>query len=355
MATLLITKVEGDVTIQGTLEWCIDQALDGDTIKLDPSVFPDYAMAYLDIQGRELALTKSLTITAGDHRTIVLKAGTGSARRFRIAGSSGNTINVTLERVWSRGFTSTASSTGTCLNANYADVHLNQCCFCACSSPGNNSGLYAANSAVEIKSSIIEVDAGNAVNYSSNAVVVAFSSTFIGSTKADMTASDTIAISPSVASTHLVDPSRMNYNVLSTSPYAEGRTLTADKDMNGNDFALDGPLGALQTAPLFDGVSASYSNGIITFSGGFITSNIAVNDGLNTIAYSRASNVPTSRTAAGFTLSEMNGDSWKDITVTVTLDEDWYRAFCLSLDIPITDMNHAKQIFGEHISKFSQN
>lgn len=354
MAILKITKTEGDVTVSGTLENLIDQAQDGDEIELDPTVFADYTFVYIDIGGRELAITKSLTIRAGGNRTIVLKAGTGSARRFRIAGSSGNPITVTLERVWSRGFTSTASSTGACLNANYADVRVVQCCFCKCSSAGNNSGLYAANSTVGITSSVIEVDAGNAVNFSSNAMVVAFSSTFIGSTKADMTASDTIAISPSAASTHLIDTDRMNYNVLSSSPYAEGRTLTADPDLNGNAFVLDGPLGALQSAPTFDGVKASYADGKINFAGGSTSSNIAIVDNNDIIAYSRAQSVPTERTSAGFKLYEINGDNFTEFTVSIALDDDWIRAFCLALDIPVKDADEARQMFGDAINNWSQ-
>lgn len=354
MAILKITRFEGDSTVSGTLEWCIDKASDGDIIELSPDVFPDYGFTYLDIGGREISLTKSLTIRAGGNRTIVLKAGQGSARRFRIAGSSSNPITVTLERVWSRGFTSTANSTGTMLNANYADVRLTQCCFCKCSSSGNNSGLYAANSTVGITSSVIEVDAGNAVNFSSNAMVVAFSSTFIGSTKADMTASDTIAISPSAASTHLIDTDRMNYGVQSSSPYAEGRTLTADKDLNGNDFVLDGPLGALQTAQPFDNVKASYADGKINFTGGSTSSNIAIVDNNDIIAYSRAISVPTGRTGAGFKLYEMNGDSFTEFNVTIALDDDWIRAFCLALDIPVKDASEAREIFGDAVEKWSR-
>lgn len=354
MSTLHITKTEGDVTTEGTLEWCIDQAQNDDTIELDPAIFAEYTFVYIDIEGRELAITKSLTIRAGGNRTIVLKSGTGPARRFRIAGTSVNTITVTLERVWSRGFTSTAPTTGTTLNANYVDLKLVQCCFCKNSGAGSNSGLYASNSTVEITSSIIEVDAGYAVNYGSTAMVVAFSSTLIGSTKADMTASDTIAISPSAASTHLVDTDRMNYNVLSSSPYSSGRTLTATKDLNNNEFTVDGPLGALQTASAFDNVKASYSNNTIAFSEGSTSSNIAINDDLNTIAYSRATSVPTTRSVAGFNLYELNGDSFTEFTVSIALDDDWLRAFCLALDIPVKDAVEARQIFGDAVEKWSQ-
>lgn len=354
MATLYITKTSGDVTTQGTLEWCIDQASDGDVIELDPAVFNDFTFVYIDIDGRELAITKSLTIRAGGNRTIVLTRGNGTARRFRIAGSSGNAITVTLTRVWSRGFTSSASSTGTMLNSNYATLTLNQCCFCACSSAGNNSGLYSSNSQVTLTSSIIEVDAGNSVNYASSATVEAVSCTFIGTVKQDMTADDSIAISPAVAGTHLVDTSKMNFNVLSTSPFAEGRTNTTGSDLNGNSFELDGPLGALQTAPAYDGVSASYGNGVITLTGGSQSLNIALNDGNDTIAYTRAVSVPTGRTSSGFKLYEMNGDSFTEITVTVAIDDDWIRAFCLAIDIPVKDAAEARQMFGDAIDKWAQ-
>lgn len=354
MATLYITKTSGDATTQGTLEWCIDQATDGDVIELDPVVFNDFTFVYLDIDGRELAITKSLTIRGGGNRTIVLTKGNGTARRFRIAGSSSNVITVTLNRVWSRGFTSSASSTGTMLNSNYATLTLNQCCFCACSSPGNNSGLYSSNSQVTLTSSIIEVDAGNAVNYASSATVEAVSCTFIGTVKQDMTADDSIAISPAVAGAHLVDTSKMNFNVLSTSPFAEGRTNTTGQDLNGNSFELDGPLGALQTAPAHDGVSASYGNGVITLAGGSQSSNIALNDGNDTIAYTRAVSVPTGRTSPGFKLYEMNGDSFTEINVTVAIDDDWIRAFCLALDIPVKDAAEARAMFGDAIDKWSQ-
>lgn len=354
MATLYITKTSGDATTQGTLEWCINQASDGDVIELDPAVFNDFTFVYLDIDGRELAITKSLTIRAGGNRTIVLTRGNGTARRFRIAGSSGNVITVTLNRVWSRGFTSSVSSTGTMINSNYATLSLNQCCFCACSSAGNNSGLYSSNSQVTLTSSIIEVDAGNAVNYASSATVEAVSCTFIGTVKQDMTADDSIAISPAAAATHLGDTTKMNFNVLSTSPFAEGRTNTTGSDLNGNSFELDGPLGALQTAPAYDGVSASYSNGVITLSGGSQSLNIALNDGNDTIAYTRAVSVPTGRSTAGFKLYEMNGDSFTEISVTVAIDDDWIRAFCLAIGVPVKDAAEARAMFGDAIDKWAQ-
>lgn len=355
MATLYITKTSGDATVQGTLEWCIGQATDGDVIELDPAVFNDFTFVYIDVDGRELAITKSLTIRAGGNRTIVLTKGTGTARRFRVAGSSSNVIVVTLNRVWSRGFTSSASSTGTMINSNYATLTLNQCCFCACSSAGNNSGLYSSNSQVTLTSSIIEVDAGNAVNYASTGTTVsATSCTFIGTVKQDMTADDSIAISPAVAGTHLVDTSKMNFNVLSTSPFSEGRMNTTGSDLNGNSFELDGPLGALQTAPAYDGVSASYGNGVITLAGGSQSSNIALNDDNDTIAYTRAVSVPTGRTTAGFKLYELNGDSFTEINVTVAIDDDWIRAFCLALDIPVKDAVEARQMFGDAIDKWAQ-
>lgn len=354
MATLYITKTSGDATVQGTLEWCINQAADGDVIELDPAVFNDFTFVYIDIDGRELAITKSLTIRAGGNRTIVLTRGNGTARRFRIAGSSSNVITVKLNRVWSRGFTSSASSTGTMLNSNYANLTLNQCCFCACSGAGGNAGIYAVNGSVEMTSTIVEVDSGNAVNYGSTATVSATSCTFIGTVKQDMTADDSIAISPAVAATHLVDTTKMNFNVLSTSPFAEGRTNTTGSDLNGNSFELDGPLGALQTAPAYDGVSASYGNGVITLAGGSQSLNIALNDGNDTIAYTRAVSVPTGRTTAGFRLYEMNGDSFTEINVTVAIDDDWIRAFCLALDIPVKDAAEARAMFGDAIDKWSQ-
>lgn len=354
MATLYITKTTGDASVDGTLENCIEHAEAGDTVSLDPQLFVDGTFVYIDIGGREIGVNKSLTIDAGGIRTIVLTAGTGDARRFKLAGTSGNTINVVLRRVWSMGFASTSSLTGACLNANYCNLIINNCILANCSSQGNNSGLYASNAQVSISGSIIAVDAGNAINFANSAGVTAISCTCVGSVKVDVIAIDSLGVAPTAASGHFVDPARMNFRVKPDSIYYSGRTYTEGDDVNGNAFVLDGPYGATATAPDFDHVNATYDDGVIHFEGGSTDHNMQVNDDATPIAYSCAGSVPTTRTEAGFHLYEACQDEWVEFTVSVQIDEDWLKAFCLAIETPVSSVAEARAIFGDAIEKWRQ-
>lgn len=249
---------------EGSLRQAIADAVDGDVVTTDPSVFKPGDVPRI-LLSSYLTINKSITIKP--HVRIVLDAGNATRCAYFGASSVDSQIyNVTF----TNGYVDESSyldALGGCIRLN-GSATFERCAFVKSASNSTiYSGVFVNSTSATFKACVFQVDAGRALHATKGNLVNVVRCTFIEtSSVSTVNIIDSVYMTQSKAVDECVDYGAGNYRLKPSSVFATGSTDTTTAfDCDGNLYRTDGTgsLGAFENYDV-DGMKSIFWRGANT-------------------------------------------------------------------------------------------
>lgn len=232
---------------EGSLRQAIADAVDGDVVTTDPSVFKPGDVPRI-LLSSYLTINKSITIKP--HVRIVLDAGNATRCAYFGASSVDSMIyNVTF----TNGYVDESSyldALGGCVRLN-GSATFDRCAFVKSASKSTiYSGVFVNSTSATFKACVFQADSGRALHATRGNLVNVVRCTFIEtSSVSTVNITDSVYMTQSKAVDECVDYDAGNYHLKPSSIFATGSTDTTTAfDCDGNPYRADGSgsLGAFE-------------------------------------------------------------------------------------------------------------